>query len=184
MKRLTLLATALAVLVIASTSAKAASASGTLAVSATISSSIQLTFQNGSGLATLTSGANTNAATLNLGTISAFGTSSATPAGISLATNSSTGAVDATGNIGVLVNMANLSSVSYTLKAYLNTADAVNTWKLNAVNVSSATSGSPATLTTTGTPNSVFSMPFDLTVSASQAAGSLSNTVNLTATSN
>ena len=183
MKRLTLLATALAVLVIASTSAKAAqSASGTLAVSANISSSILLTFPAATGGNVALGGTNT-AATLNLGTIAAFGASSGQPAGIVLTTNAD-GSVDAKGNVGVLVNMANLGSPSYTLSAYMNLADATNTWKLAAANISAATSGGPVNVITAGTPNTLYAMPFDLTVSAGQAAGAVAKTITLTATSN
>src|SRR5689334_12588524 len=89
-------------------------ASGALSVTATVHSSIQLLFNSdGSGVA-LSSGAGTNAATLNFGTITAYSTLTANVSR-SVGTNTFTVSTP----VDVLVNKANSTSANYTLKAQL-----------------------------------------------------------------
>jgi hypothetical protein len=80
----------------------------------------------------------------------------------------------------VVVQVANQTSSNYTLTAQLNTADAVNTWKIGATTVTSA---SAASLTATGAyGTSVYTL--NLTIPFSEAAGAISNTINFVATAN
>lgn len=153
----------------------AQSASGTLAVSATVQSSISMVFNSNASGVTL-GGAGTNAATLNFGNISAYGTP---PANVTEIVGGSSFTVSTPFN--VLVNMANSSSANYTLKAQLNTADAVNTWALNSTTITNA---SQATLTTSGAYGSGTAYTLALTVPFSSSASSISNTINFAATAN
>jgi hypothetical protein len=75
----------------------------------------------------------------------------------------------------VVVTLSNSASTAYTLNASLNTADAINTWALNAT-VLTAT---PAALTATGTFGST-TYTLNLTIPNSATAGAISNTINFT----
>lgn len=142
------LALAAAALFTASTSHAQATASGTLNVSATVTSSLQLLFANATGGPTLTN-ANTNNATLPFGGISAYGTE---PTGVSLVTSNDTshGACTSaspcfvvSAPVNVIVNQFNGSSTKFTLTAQLNAADTTDFWAVgseaNALTSSSAT---------------------------------------------
>lgn len=148
---------------------------GTLTVTATVDSSIALTFENDAAGVAL-AGAGTSAATLALGTVSAYETIATT------GVNRTVTATDFTvsSSFGVKVVKANSTSGTYTLAASLGSADTTNTWKIDAV-----------TLTTTdadlgnaygygaAVPHTVY-----LTVPVSASAGAVSKTLNFTATSN
>lgn len=166
-----ILAAALAMPVISA----AQTASGTLAVTATVQSSISMVFNTDTNGVALT-GTGTNAATLPFGNISAYGTLSAN---VSRTVAASSFTVSTP--FDVLVSMANSSSANYTLKAQLNSADAVNTWALSGTGIGSATQ---ATLTSTGTYGSAAAYTLALTVPFSSAASSISNTINFVASAN
>ena len=153
----------------------AQSASGTLAVSATVQSSISMVFNTDTNGVTL-GNAGTNAATLSFGTISAYGTPAAN-------VTQSVGASSFTVStpFDVLVSMANSTSANYTLKAQLNAADAVNSWALNTKPITNA---SQQTLTSTGSYGSASAYTLALTVPFSSSAPSISNTINFAATAN
>ena len=70
---------------------------------------------------------------------------------------------------------------TFTLTAQLLIADAVNTWKIGAVTLNS---GSASTLTTTGAYSVNIPFTFSLTIPFSEAAGTIINTINFTATAN
>lgn len=95
----------------------AVTASGALTVEATVASSIQLTFNTAtsSGL-TLTSGAGTNAATLNFGTVTEYGSA---PTNVTIATSSSlcSSCFVASTNVSIVVNAADSSSSGFSLAA-------------------------------------------------------------------
>jgi hypothetical protein len=152
-----------------------ATSSGTLTVTATVESSIGMTFENDAAGVTLT-GAGTNAATLAFGTISAYNT---------IATPNVTRSVSATdftvsSLFGVKVVKANSSSSNYTLAAALGSADATNTWKINATTLSTTN----ATLGTSYNYNTAVAHTVYLTVPLTASTGAVSRVLNFTATAN
>lgn len=152
----------------------AQSASGTLAVSATVQSSISLVFKsNASGVALTGSG--TNAASLNFGNISAYGALSPNVSRVVGASNYTVSTP-----FDVDVEKSNGASPNYTLTAQLQSADAVNTWALGALGISNA---SPTTLTGGGG-YGVSTYTLNLTVPMASAAGAINNTINFSATAN
>jgi hypothetical protein len=153
----------------------AAQDTGTLTVTATVESSIGMTFEtDGAGVAL--TGAGTNAATMALGAISAYNTI-ATPK-----VNRTVSASDFTVSsvFGVKVVNANSSSTSYTLAAALGSPDATNTWRINST-----------TLSTTNQPlgagysyNAAVAHTVYLTVPLTASTGAVSKVLNFTATAN
>jgi hypothetical protein len=148
---------------------------GTLTVTATVDSSIGLTFENDAAGVAMT-GAGTNAATMALGSISAYETIS-TP-GVTRTVSASDFTVSSP--FGVKVVKANTSSANYTLAAALGSAAATNTWKINAT-----------TLTTTNQnlgPTYSYGSPVAhtmyLTVPFTASTGAISKVLNFTATAN
>lgn len=163
------------VLSIPSLAAAQDTSSGTLTVTATVESSIALTFESDVAGVALTN-AGTSAATMALGTISAY-EAIATP-GVTRAVTATDFTVSSP--FGVKVVKANSASGSYTLAAALAAADATNTWKVNAV-----------TLTTTDQDlgnnyayGSAVAHTMSLTVPVGSAAGAISKVLNFTATAN
>ena len=155
-------------------SAFAATSSGTLTVTGTVESSINLTIESAGGT---TSGTGTAAATSALGSISKFGSA---PTGFTLARGASDWTLSST--VGVKVDKANLTSTDYTLTAQLGSAPASGiTWKLNGSTLSDSAA---TTLTSTGTYGSTGSYSWDIVVADSAAAGAIDNSVDFTATSN
>jgi hypothetical protein len=152
-----------------------ATSAGVLTVTATIESSISLTFETDAAGVSL-AGAGTSTATLAYGTVSAFGT---------IATANVTRTVGATdftvsSPFGVKVVKANSSSANYTLQAALGSADATNTWTINSTNLTT----SNQTLGASYSYGSAVAHTMKLTVPFSASAGAVSKTVNFTATSN
>jgi hypothetical protein len=157
--------------------AAAQTATGTLNVSATVTGSINLVFNSDAAGVALTSGAGTNAAALDFGTVSAFG---AIPATITRTTTASNFTVSTP--VDVLVTKTNSSSANYTLTTQLSTADAVNTWAANGNAFTNATS---ATATAAGTYGSNVPVTLAITIPFTTASGTaISNVVNFTATAN
>jgi hypothetical protein len=156
-------------------SAAQTTASGTLAVSATLQSSISMVFNTDAAGVALGS-AGTNAATLNFGNISAYGTLASN---VTRSVGASTFTVSTP--FDVLVQKANSASASYSLTAQLNAADATNGWALGGSTVGS---GSATTLTASGTYGSATAYSLALTVPLSSGAPSISNTINFVATAN
>jgi hypothetical protein len=154
----------------------ATSASGTVAVTATVGSSVSLTFVSDPSGITL-AGTGTSAATIAFGSVQAYG--GAVPANVTKTVNGTTNWTLST-PFDVVVEVANQNSLNYTLTAQLNTADATNTWKIGA---STITSASATTLTSTGAYGST-AYTLGLTIPFSEAAGAISNTINFVATAN
>jgi hypothetical protein len=153
-------------------------ASGTLTVTATVNSSLNLVFNSDAAGVPLSSGAGTNAATLAFGNVAAFG---AIGANITRTVVAGTSFTVST-LVDVLVTKANSSSANYTLKAQLGAADATNTW---AVAGNTITSASASTITATGTYGSNTPEAIAITIPFTEASGTaISNTINFTATSN
>ncbi|ROZ78823.1 hypothetical protein [Ramlibacter sp. WS9] len=173
MKQFFLSALALAALT-AVTAAGAATSSGTLTVTGTVESSINLTIESAGGT---TSGTGTAAATSALGNISKYGSA---PTGFTLARGASDWTLSST--VGVKVDKANLTSTDYTLDAQLGSAPASGiVWKLNGSTLSDSAA---TTLTSTGTYASTGSYSWDMVVADSAAAAAIDNAINFTATSN
>jgi hypothetical protein len=154
--------------------ATAATSSGTLTVTGTIESSINLTIESAGGT---TSGTGTAAATSALGSISKYSTA---PTGFTLARGASDWTLSST--VGVKVDKSNLTSTDYTLTAQLGAAPATGVvWKLNGSTLSDSAA---ATLTSTGTYGSTGSYSWDIVVADSAAPGAVDNAIDFTATSN
>jgi hypothetical protein len=169
-----LIVTALGLALVAAPAAFAATSSGTLTVTGTIESSINLTIESAGGT---TSGTGTAAATSDLGNISKYGFA---PTGFTLARGASDWTISST--VGVKVEKANLTSTDYTLTAQLGSAPASGiTWKLNGSTLSDSAA---TTLTSTGTYASTGSYSWDVVVADSAAAAAIDNAINFTATSN
>jgi hypothetical protein len=148
---------------------------GTLTVTATVASSIGLTFENdGAGVAL--TGAGTNAATMGLGTISAYGTIAT--AGVTRTRTASDFTVSSP--FGVKVIGANSSSADYTLAVALGSADATNTWKINATTLTTSNQN----LGTAYSYGGSVAHTMYLTVPFSASTGAISKVLNFTATAN
>jgi hypothetical protein len=148
---------------------------GTLTVTATVDGSIGLTFENDAAGVSM-AGAGTNAATMALGSISAYD---------ALSTPGVTRTVSATdftvsSPFGVKVVKANTSSGTYTLEAALASADATNTWKINAT----ALTTTNQSLGSTYTYGFAVAHTVYLTVPFSASTGAINKVVNFTATAN
>lgn len=154
--------------------AQANTATGTLTVTATVESSIGLTFENDAAGVALT-GAGTNTATMALGSISAYGTISP---GVTRTVSASDFTVSSP--FGVKVIKANTSSANYTLAAALGSADSTNTWRINALTLTT----SNQSLGTTYGYGSPVAHTMYLTVPFTASTGAVSKVLNFTATAN
>lgn len=151
------------------------SSSGTLTVNATVESSIGLTFENDAAGVALT-GAGTNAATMSLGSISAYN-AIATP-GVSRTVGATNFTVSSA--FGVKVVKANSASSTYTLAAALGSADATNTWKINATSLTTSNQNLGASYSY----GSAVAHTMYLTVPFSASTGAISKVLNFTALAN
>ena len=144
-------------------------ATGTLAVTGTVVSSISLTIASAGGSGQ--SGMGTSAATTGLGSISKFG---AIPAGFTRVSTASDWTLSSA--IGVTVTKANSPSTAYTLNAKLSTAPAVGVvWKVNAVALNAAT---VSALTAAGAWGSTPTYAWDLVIADALAtASAIDNTI-------
>jgi hypothetical protein len=79
------------------------------------------------------------------------------------------------------VTRANSTSANYTLKAQLGTADATNTWLVNAVTITNA---SAATISSTVTYTTANPFTIGITIPFTESSGAVTNTINFTATAN
>ncbi len=160
-----------AVSAFAGSAALAQTDSGTVAVTATTVGSVNLTFVTDAAGITL-GGSGTSAASIAFGSVQAKG--GTVPTGVTKTLNGATSWTLST-PFDVVVTLSNSASTAYTLNVSLNTADAINTWALNAT-VLTAT---PAALTATGTFGST-PYTLNLTIPNSATAGAISNTINFT----
>ncbi len=174
MKRTLIVAGLIALLL--PSAAMAQTASGTLTVTATVQSSINLVFNsNASGVALTGSG--TNAATLAFGNVSAYG---AVGANITRTVGATSFTVSTP--VDVLVSASNSTSANFTLTAQLNAADGSNTWQYGTTTI---TNGSAASVTATGTYGTALTGPVALTIPLGSTTGlSINNAINFVATAN
>jgi len=149
--------------------------SGTLTVTATVESSIGLTFENDAAGVSM-SGAGTNAATMALGAISAYNTIS-TP-GVTRALGASSFTVSSP--FGVKVVKANSASANYSLSAALASADSTNTWTIN----STALTTTSQSLGSSYSYGSAVAHTMKLTVPFTASTGAISKVLNFTAIAN
>lgn len=154
----------------------ATTASGTVAVTATVASSVSLTFvTDPAGIAL--GGTGTSAATVAFGNVQAYG--GVVPANVTKTVVGANWTLSTPFDVAVAV--ANQpASLTYTLTAQLNAADAVDTWKIGATTITSAAA---TTLTAAGAYGTT-AYTLGLTIPFSKAAGAIANTVNFVATAN
>jgi hypothetical protein len=176
MKKTTLLAILIAgALLLPVLSMAQATANGSVAVSATVESSISMVF-NSDGSGVPLGGTGTNTATLNFGNISAYGTVAAnvtrTVGGVNFTVSTP---------FDVLINASNVAVANCSLTARLASADALNTWVLGGVPVTSA---GAATINAANGYGANTPYTLALSVPLTSAAGAISNTINFTATAN
>lgn len=178
MKKITLLTIFAALMMISSAASAQTTASGTLTVSAQVNGTISLVFNSdGSGVAL--AGTGTPNATLAFGTVQAFGGTLTTGVNRSVVAGTS---FTVSSPVDVFVDKSNVASANYTLNAQLNSADAVNTWSVGGVPVTSAAA---ATITATGAYTSNVPETVALTIPFTTASGtSINNSIAFTATAN
>ncbi len=127
------------------------------------------------------SGSGTSTTSANFGTVAAFG--GTVPSGVTKTVGANSFTLNTTIDINVskgALDVLDVLSMSYTLSAKLQAADAQNTWKWNSVTLSTTS----ATITTAGVYASTTPYTFSLTVPFSAAAGTISNTIQMTAVAN
>jgi len=152
-------------------------AGGTMGVTADIAGSINLIFTTAtSGFAV--TGTGTATASLPFGTVQMYG--GTVPTNVTRTLNTTVSFKLST-PINVEVDLANQVSTDYSLLGTLNSADAVNSWTFNAIAVT-ATGTTPQIAT--GTYGSAAPYVLAVTIPASNTSGTLSNSVNFTATAN
>jgi hypothetical protein len=141
---------------------------------------LNLVFVSDPGGASL-AGSGTSSASLNFGTVRAFG--GTVPSGVTKSVGASSWTLNTTIDVSVTkggLDILDVFSTSYTLTAGLQATDLQNIWKWNSITLSTATS----TITTSGVYGSTPAYSFSLTIPFSAAAGAISNTINLTAVAN
>lgn len=167
-----------AALMMTSLAAAQTTASGTLNVSATVTGSINLIFNSDAAGVALSSGEGQSTASLNFGSVSAFGV---LPTGV---TRTSVTANDFTVStpVDVTVNKVNSASASYQLTAQLGTADGVNAWAASGIAFSDTVL---ATITSSGTYGSKLQVPLAIKIPFTTSDGTaIGNTVKFLATAN
>jgi len=151
--------------------------SGTMGVTADIEGSINLLFSTATGGFAVT-GTGTATASLPFGNVQMYG--GTVPTNVVRTLTGST-SFTLTTPVNVEVDLANSTSGTFGLLANLATADAVNSWTFNSVAVTSAGVIPQVTLATYQ-----IATPYNLavTIPASNTSGTLTNTLNFTATAN
>jgi precorrin-4 methylase len=176
MKKLTILTIAAAMVMSMPSFASAQTISGTLTVSATVNSSITLTFQkNASGFAI--GNPNTGAATMGFGPVQAFG--GAAIGGVTQTLNANSFTL--TTPVDVVVNAANNGSANYKLTAQLQAPPSNGqTFTVNALSIStSAQNINPTATYGTTTVTVAETIPFAVPNSTT-----LTDVITFTATAN
>ncbi len=157
--------------------AQGQTSSGTLNVTATVQSSISLTFVTDANGVPLT-GSGTNAATLAFGNVSQYITP---PAKVTETIGANNFTVSTP--FDVAVAKSNSASATYTLTAEVQTADAVNTWTIDTFPLTILPAAATS-LTFTGAYGSNVMHTLYLTIPFSAGASVISNSINFVATAN
>jgi|HubBroStandDraft_1064217.scaffolds.fasta_scaffold00488_20 hypothetical protein len=158
--------------------ANAQTSGGNLGVSANVQGSINLTFVTDSSGIGVT-GTTTSTASLPFSNVQMYGGS--VPTNVTKTLNGITSFALAT-PFDVRVDIANSASANYALTALLATPDATNVWTIGATDISAGVTAS--TLTSTGAYTTAVPYTLKVVVPASEAAGSVSNSIGFTATAN
>jgi hypothetical protein len=158
-------------------SAQGQTSSGTLAVTATVQSSLSLTFITDTNGVALT-GSGTNVAGLNFGNVSQY----ISPPPKVTETIAATSFTVST-PFDVSVTKSNLTSANYTLTAEVQTADSVNTWMIDTFPLT-VVPAAPTSLTVTGVYGNDVLHTLYLTIPFSAGATVISNSINFVATAN
>lgn len=129
----------------------------------------------------LLTGSGSASTSLPFGSVRAYG--GTVPPGVTTATGASSFTLSTTIDIHVFkgsLDVLDAFSTSYTLTAHLQAADSTNTWKFNFQTLSTTST----TITSAGVYNSTPAYGFSLTVPFSEAAGAISNTLQLMVVAN
>lgn len=177
MKQTVALRIALGALAVLGVASAQTTSGGTMGVTADIQGSINLIFSTATGGFAVT-GTGTATASLPFGSVQMYG--GTVPTNV---TRTLTGITSFTLStpINVEVDLANQTSANYKLLATLNAADIVNSWTFNTVAVTAA---GVVPQIATGTYGAAAPFVFAVTIPASNTSGSLSNSLNFTATAN
>jgi hypothetical protein len=157
--------------------AQAVVGSGTMGVTADVVGTIALQFiTDGSGLPV--TGTTTPSASLAFGTVQMFGATAVT--NLTQTVNGITSFKIST-PFDIRADLANSSSHNFTLAATLATADAIDTWTVGTADISS---GAVTTIAAAAAYATNTSYTLALVIPASQAAGTITNSISFTATAN
>jgi hypothetical protein len=158
-------------------SAQGQTSSGTLTVTATVQSSISLTFITDANGVALT-GSGTNVATLNFGSVSQF---TSPPPKVTETIGATSFTVSTPFDVSVI--KSNLTSANYALTAEVQTADAVNTWMIDTFPLTTVPAAATS-LTVTGVYGASVLHTLFLTIPFNAGAETISNSINFVATAN
>jgi len=158
--------------------AQGQTSSGTLAVSAELASSINLTFVTDASGVALT-GSGTNAATLDFGTVSLY---SAPPAHVTETVQGTTSFTLST-PFDISVTKSNVTSANYSLSAVLTTVDSNNAWTIDSLALPTSPTA-PVSLTVAGVYATNALHTLALVIPDSEGSGTITNTVDFLATAN
>ena len=155
----------------------AATATGTLSISATVAGSIEINFNSdASGIAL--GGSGSSAGSIAFGTVSAYGGS--LPTGVTRTINGATSFTLST-PFDLNVAQQDSTSTSYTVTAALATGGADEEFKIDSVTLST----SPQTITTIGSYATNQPHTFSLTIPFTDTSGSgIANTIDFVVTAN
>ncbi len=177
MKNKLVLMTVISALGLAGVANAQVTSGGTLGVTADIEGSINLLFSTATGGFAVT-GTGTGTASLPFGNVQMYG--GTVPTNVTR-TLTGTTSFTLTTPVNVEVDVANSTSTTFGLLANLGTADIVNSWSFNAIAVTAAGVTPQVTLASYGTATPY---NFAVTIPASNTSGSLTNSLNFTATAN
>jgi hypothetical protein len=158
-------------------SAQGQTSSATLTVTAQVQSSISLAFSTDTNGVALT-GAGTNVATLNFGSVSQF----ISPPSKVTETIGATSFTIST-PFDVRVDKSNVTSANYALTAEVQTADSVNTWVIDTFPLTIVPAAATS-ITVTGVYGADVMHTLFLTIPFSAGASLISNSINFVATAN
>lgn len=177
MKKVFLMGSIAVALLAVPTFVSADTATGTLAVTGTVASSISLTVENGTVGPTLT-GAGTDAASTDLGTT--FSKYGSTPAGFTKTLQGTT-SWTLSSDFGVKVEKANSDSTNYTLVANLSTDPGTVVWNAGGTPFVAVAAKN---LTSTGVYATTTNYAWSIVIPDALTTPDLANTINFLATSN
>lgn len=156
--------------------ASAQTSAGVLTIAADLQSSINLTFVTDVSGVALT-GSGTNAATLDFGAVSRFGTPAAN---VTKTSNTTTFTVSTP--FDVLVTKSNVTSATYALTAQMQTTDGYG-WTIDTF-VIGFNPTAPTALTAVGAYDANVSHTLHLAIPFAAGAATIANTINFLATAN